>query len=164
MVPGASCVHEPTTRFNRWQDIGAIWNDSTTGHVGVSDSCLGLHLGELLEQYSPRTLIVRRPLNDVAASLRRIGLPITHRALTVLWGRLEPYLDHPLVKVVEFRDMNRRAYESLAFLMPGADIDPARVERMNGMNIQADVTATVATTRGRDLAPILGADVVAELQ
>ena len=165
MVPNAVCHHEPTTWFDRWQDVETIWGESEAGHVGISDSCLGFRLGDILDHYGPRVLVVARPMEEVAASLEAIGLPVAHKALAILWGRIHPYLDDPLVRVVPYDALYDEVtvFSCLKHLMPDAHIDPAKVGRMMSMNVQADTTFTMARAKGKDVTRLLGPEITAAL-
>lgn len=173
-VPGALCVHEPTAWLSRWEDVGTIWGEpwlcGEREHVGVADSCLGLHAAEVLKLHAPRTLIVDRPLEDVATSLARASLPVSMTALQVLKRRLDAVRDHPLARVVDYARLNdvEEVCRALEFLLPGAVIDSSRAARLVGMNIQTSVADAKADAeriiREGRAADVLGADVIREME
>lgn len=171
-IPGVTCYHEPLREFSRWDDVGAIWDPPvrSTGErfIGVSDSSLGLHLGEILAQFRPQTLIVRRPFDDVIASLVEAGFPVSPSILSILQRRLDRFQDNGLVKTVDFKDLDRIdiVYDALQHIVPGAIVDRDKLSRLMGMIITAtpELAAAAARRRAPDLSALLGADVVAEIE
>lgn len=163
-----TCVHEPTKTLVRWEDIGDIWN-GTGPHIGVSDSCLGLHVAPILERWQPRTLIVERPMMDVATSLVNAKLPVSLKALGILQSRLDACHENPLVRVVPFESLNDLSVvlAVLEHLLPGALVDKAKVARMMDMNVQASTErsrhATQRIVREGGAAALLGQDFIDEL-
>lgn len=165
-IPGVVCYHEPLREFSRWDDVGAIW-EKPRGFVGVSDSGLGLHLGEILAQFRPRTLIVRRPFDEVIASLVEAGFPVSPSILSILQRRLDRFQHNGLVRVVDFKDLDRIdvVYDALQHILPGAIVDRDKLSRLMGMIITAtpELAAAAARRRAPDLSALLGADVVDEI-
>lgn len=169
MVHGAVCYHEPLRELSRWDDVGAIWGDpKAQGFVGVSDSGLGLHLGEILAQFGPRTLIVQRSMGEVIVSLLAAGFGVSAGVLSILQRRLDVHTEHPLVKVVAFRDLDQIdvVLDALEHLMPGAYVDRDRLARLMGMNVQASAHLALEAARRRkvDISDLLGLDVMDELR
>jgi hypothetical protein len=169
-VPGAACFHEPLRRFTRWEDAGQLWADHPTAtetkFAGISDSGLGFHAAEIIERWKPQTVIVERPIDDVLASLERIGLPASRRALTILQKRLASVADNPLVRRVDFDQLSDpdAALQALRHLMPTASIDRRRLARMSELNIQAQPERARDAAQNADATALLGRDVVEEIQ
>lgn len=159
------CYHEPISRIKSLEDLEALYDAPAYRHVGFSDSGLGFHIGWILENLQPRTLIIGRPRSDVEKSLGKLGLPRTNQT-ALLERELDRWADHELVRYIPFSLLdNRRAMERAWFhLMPGMPFDEERYAQFCQFNIQADmnqVRQRVAANRD-GLQNILG-DVLAQV-
>lgn len=123
------CYHEPVARTASFEELASIWKPVAGIGVGVSDSALSLHLGRILRELEPRTLIVERPISDVVASMDNYmaGLPNNgfdgHAYLMALCREIEAHRSHPLVKMVAFDDLDDYGTVSdcLKWLLPDVD-------------------------------------------
>lgn len=169
-VTGAICHHEPMERYPTWRDCLDLWRDRDRKWVGISDSALGFHLREILADHKPRTLIVKRDLQQVVGSLEAIGVGgDMHRFCSVLNARMIAAQGHPLVKTVAFEMLSDPAVvrSCLWHLMPGAEIDGDRIEVFQRLNVQADMRQVrkvmVPRAKAGDMPALVGHDVWAEL-
>lgn len=156
------CYHEPIEDYPSWQEATRLWHGVEYGATGIADSGLGFHLAEILAEYRPRTLIIERDSNEVAASLVPFGVD-PRRFLEVLSRRLES--SDILVKRVPFDQLDERMEECLRHLLPGIEIDPQKVRQMQRFTIQVDVARVreSAAKRRLEAAAILGQDVLDEI-
>jgi hypothetical protein len=154
------CHHEPIQHMKRWQDVYELWGKREREFVGVSDSSMGFHLGEILDNAAPRTVIVHRRLEDVEESLVRQGFPISTNYCDVLRSFIEPFRSHRLVMNVEFDHLSIPAVVivCLEHLLPGVRIDPDWVDEMISTNIQSDARAAAVSSMKRidDIPSLLG--------
>ena len=142
----AICYHEPCGYTKSYDELRKLWNQPPFV-VGVSDSALGVIAGDILNDVKPRTIIVRRPIAQVHASLLRYmsGEKVTIHP-TVLMKRLEHierqvmrHIGHPLVNVVEYEDLSSVVVVErvLNWLTPGVRLPPM-LGQMLHLNIQSD--------------------------
>jgi len=156
------CFHEPLARMQEWQDVSHLWANDVYEFVAVSDSGLGFHIDHILETSAPRTLIVERPVGEVTASLRAIGIdnPSYCKALAEYIERVRP---HPLVRYVGFSDLAdiKVVAECLRWLMPGLGVDMNKLEELSRLNVQADMGLVwkQVEARKKDFAPLAGVEV-----
>ena len=160
------CHHEPLRWLDRWDDLfTVIWNGRTSlEYLGVSDHGFGFFLPQIMERRAPRTLVIERPIAEVEASLRAIGIEPGN--FCALLSEALTYV-HPRIRRVGYADLENTGVvvNCLEWLMPGLAIDRARIERMQGENIQADVEAVLqdVAARRNDMGNLLPADVLARL-
>ena len=165
----ASCVHEPTAEAESWMDACRFWERDDRDFLGIADSCLGLHVAEILDRWRPQTLIVERPVADVGAALAKAGLPVSLKALGLLQRRLDAVRDHTFVRTIAYSRLNEvgEVCDVLKWLLPGAVPDERRVARLMGMNIQASVdrakAAAARTIKAGNLAGVVGTEFLDEL-
>lgn len=166
-VAGAICYHEPIVFCKTWQDSLAVWSLKGYTHLGISDSSLGFHLGEILPDYGPRTLIVERSIGAVVQSCLTADLPDPRHYCELLSSKIRPFRDHPMVKTVAFEALKSPhvVLDCLTHLMPGAEIDIKKIALAEYQNIQVDLAMIRgwAKDRAPDADAILGADVMREL-
>ena len=161
MMPGATCEHEPLHWLPRWEDVGQIWERSTSRFAGVSDSGLAVHLAEVLARFAPRTVIVLRSISAVRGSLARIWMPPPPGLLELMQRVLDSVLLSTVpVMVVRYSDLadEKTVLDVLSYLMPGAELDRDRVHRMMRMNVQSDLAYTreIAANRIGDVVALMG--------
>ena len=168
MSAGVECFHEPCAEMDGWQDIRHIWTERDhrdPQYVGISDSMLGFHLPEILDKYSPQVLIIDRDIDEVHASLARMGIPQT-RYCELLKERLDAIDDRRVVRV-PFHDMRspRVVMTVLQHLIPYTRIQPGKVFEMMHLNIQEDIKRTMrlAVERAGKMDRFIPAEVIREL-
>ena len=158
------CYHEPTRTLTRWDDIFSLWANSWFRYTGISDHGLGFWLPEIMERAAPRTVIIDRPIAEVKASLNGIGLE-TGNFCELLAERLA--FQHPRIMRTPYAALANPlvVLRCLQFLMPDAVLCLDRIRELQSLNIQADVSATLALSqsRVRDVAAFLPADVLERL-
>ena len=122
----STCEHEPIRHMTTWRDVYALWRGAGPDFIGVSDSSMGFHLGEILDVARPRTLIIDRPIHEVQGSSAAKGFPVTSHLLKILKDRIDPFRAHPLVAVVHYDDMKSSDViaRCLEHLMPGLELGP----------------------------------------
>jgi hypothetical protein len=160
------CHHEPMAMLTRWEGVfRTIWHQHhMVPFIGISDHGLGFHLPAIIERVAPRILIIERPLDDVKASLAKLGL-----AATNFCDLLAEYLayEHPLIQRVGYGELADTdvVVEALRYLMPGLRVDRARIDRLQTVNLQADFLVTMrhAARAADDLESFLPAEVLARL-
>lgn len=110
---------------------------------GVSDHGLSLRLAEILETVQPRTLIIERPIHEVARSLKAyvgnsLDLDLTRLCQGLIAMKAAMDIDHPLIKRVAFHDLNDISVvrDCLAWL--GAP-EPPNLPQLQHMVIQSDL-------------------------
>lgn len=138
----AICLHEPSAKLSSYDHLAAIWGPN----MGVSDSALALHIGRVLADFQPRTLIIERDIDDVLVSFERcMGAEIhpSQRGHIVIGLRrcreeLNAWKDHHLVRTVKFEALqNFDVLQGVfAWLVPGKPIEELR--QLAHMNIQCD--------------------------
>lgn len=162
------CHHEPLNQMKHWRDVYDLWGRQEREYVGISDSCLGFHLGEILDVEGPRTLIINRPIPDVEASLIAAGLPITTNYCELLSDFIRPFRSHPLVMNVTFEALSsiQVVLTCLEHLMPDLEPDEERVAELMDVNIQVDARAAMidAISHPVDLSALLGQAVLMGLR
>jgi hypothetical protein len=169
-VPAAICYHEPLKHLNAWTEIGDIWRDDEYHEfVGLSDHALGFHLGRILDQWAPRTLIVNRSREEIVRSLQDLGVggerEQISRFIALLAERMAPFVEHPLVRTVSFSSLSDEAIVlgCLDHLMPGCEIDLAKFRETSRLNVQAHLPDVLANLGEYPVAALLGLDVVKAL-
>lgn len=130
-TPSSACFHEPTSGLKSYADLKKFWAPKFGVDIGVSDSCLALMAPRILADLSPRTLIIERPLEDVMRSYiayaSKTGISVLEaaaRKFAEAWVRsLESVRDHPLVKVVQFSDLDdySAVLAAMRWLLPHRD-------------------------------------------
>ena len=161
------CLHEPLRWLDRWEDVfTAIWRPRfALDFVGVSDHGFGFHLPAIMERLAPRTLIIERPIAEVEASWERVsGLPAGNFC-TLLAECLA--FDHPQIKRVGYADLDSTdtVLDCMAWLMPGLRVSRKEIDRLQGVNVQADIEGIIkeAVSRRDDLPKLFPADILARL-
>lgn len=166
-IPGAICYHEPIEQFPSWQISLSLWNEPRYSWVGISDSAMGFHLAEIINEYRPRILIIERNIDDAEVSLRRLGIPATNYC-SLLRDHLSRFIAHRLVRTVAFDRLadTETVRACLQHLMPGAVIDGSKISALQRLNIQADVEMVKesAEARKHDISAVLGAEIAAALR
>lgn len=137
---GAFCRHEPTRYAQSFEDLVASWPDGT----GVCDAALGFQLKRLIDELSPRALIIERDVDDAKASFLRymegvpLRLSLLHEHADLLQSRMAEVLTHKLVRSLRYEalhDVNSVKW-AMDWLVPGCDT--SRVEEMMRLNIQVE--------------------------
>lgn len=118
------CLHEPTPRLQRIEDLRNEYEALEGAFKGFSDSGLGFWLDWILQEIKPRTLIIDRVIADVEQSLvnMNLGLPKTNFC-SLLLEELTKYKEHPLVLWVPYEELNSRLEEIWNHLLPGKPFD-----------------------------------------
>ena len=165
-VRNCRCWHEPLQWLDKWEDVvPEIWERPGASYIGISDHALGFHLEALLEQLSLRVLVVERPQEEVEASLQKLGLP-AGKYCQLLSDRLS--YQHPLICRISFSQLHRTSVvvEVLEWLMPGAEVDPTRIEALQYLNVQVHLPKLLrgAANLAARADTLLGVDVMAELR
>lgn len=139
------CTHEPTAITQSFEELKKLWVEPKFPgiSVGMSDHGLGLWLGRILEEIGPRTLIVKRDIQQVEKSLAKLFVDVPMdwasavRFLDALETELSKWKHHPLVKCVSFDDLDDHSVVTgvLSWLVPGASFPD--LKHLMAMNIQA---------------------------
>ena len=160
----SSCEHEPIRHMETWRDVYDLWRSPGKEFIGVSDSTMGFHLGEILDVAKPRTLIIDRPLHEVQISSSALGVAIHSNILKILRDRIAPFWCHPLVAVVSYNDLKNSDIVAacLRHLMPGLLVDIDLIDKMQDQNIQVDFWSYARdfSAREKDFPKLFGQDVV----
>lgn len=136
---GFPCLHEPSKFLFGYDELASVWPDG----CGISDSALALHLGAILRDFAPRTLIVERSIVEVIDSYCRfvghdVRTDIVAAPLFQAQTELTRWKSHPLVRCVAFaalNDLNVLA-AALDWLTPG--VPRPALAQLAQMNIQSD--------------------------
>jgi hypothetical protein len=163
---GSMCFHEPTAWLDRWDDVFAAvwWDHPNYRYVGIADHGLGFHLPAIMRRASPRTLIIERPVDEVNASLARLGLPASN--FCDLLQETLAY-DHPCIMRVPYAVLADSwvVFDCLRWLMPEEVIDRSRIAHLQGRNIQAGPNAIPqAMARSAEVANFIPAEVLRRLR
>ena len=146
--PRSSCAHELTATCQSLVDLKAKWQYGSSAEFrGNADSACGLHIERIIKEVRPRTLIIRRPIGEVADSMARfMGYDL--KPLMGCLERLDEALDfkHPLIKTVAYRDLTDRECLSNAveWLVP-CQVNNAL--SLSTFNIQAERDYALALMR-----------------
>jgi len=126
---GRACFHELTAETGSYAELKDRWTD------GNSDSACGLQVARILSDVAPRTLVIERPVEDVALSLVRIYGPRIGLFAHLEGLREALSVAHPLIKRIAFDDLNDRdaLIEAAEWLSPGSG---KAVASLSNMNIQ----------------------------
>ena len=140
-MPGVWCEHEPSGRFESLSDLGDYFKPKSGSgwRIGAADHGLGWWLAEILHRWEPRVLLVERPVEEVYAALRGLGLPAEcMQYLLELKRREDLVRQHPNVLAVPFSklDDHRTMQRAWFHLLPGVPFDESRFEYMRRFNIQ----------------------------
>jgi hypothetical protein len=153
----AMCWHEPIK--TRWQDCFQLWNSSPYMWTGISDSSLGFHLPEIVDEIGPKIVIIERDPDEVKASLRAIGhaadayVDLLHRHLNEFSGAMR----------VPFDATPDEVGQALSWAMPGLKIDLLRLHAINKITMNADLAHSRERASQLDPAEALGKSVIEEL-
>ena len=164
-VPGALCFHEPVTRFENWECCFDIWENTARSHVGIADSGLGFHLERILAEAAPWVLIIRRDIDEVKASLKRLH-PIELNYCELLAEKLDEFASCPGVMSVRFEDLanSETVAECLRHLIPGCSPDEERIRELIRLNVQVDMNHVWQFAARARPEAIVGREVLAKLR
>lgn len=146
------CLHEPSARLNSYDELAALWQPN----MGISDSALAMFTGQILADFSPRTLIVERDIDQVVASFERVtGSPASNQTRARLEQcrfQLSRWKHHHLVRTVKFESLRdvHILKSVFAWLVPYKPL--AEIQQLAHMNIQSEprhMMAVAAQGRGR---------------
>lgn len=163
MVPNAICYHEPTVEMASWEEVFDLWGSGAHHFVGISDSLLSLHAAAIIDRIKPRVLVVRRPKADVLRSLAGIGVFPPPKCLDIVEERLRDIQDLPGVMQIEYADKTVDIGECLAHLMPGANIDRAKLNELRHINCQEDMVRVHKLAANANLDGLFGADILRKI-
>lgn len=145
-TPKSVCLHEPTALVQSFEELMTLWTPSLGIASGISDSCLPLYLGRILEEAKPRTLIIERNPVDVINSYtkfaERVGIlfdvGLASRWMEEFQDALDACKGSPLVKCVPFDALvNVEVVRNcLAWLLPDEDFPD--LQALMDMNVQID--------------------------
>ena len=168
-VSGAICYHEPMSHMKSWECCFELWKKSPYRHTGVSDSHLGFHLKRIVQQASPRVLVILRDEREVEASLESLGFPKSNYCSLLRQGidafLAEPNADVAVARFEGLQDPNM-VVRCLEHLMPGCHPQMTRIREFMSMNVQADMDLVWkrAIESSAHIDKILGADLMPEIQ
>ena len=148
-TPESVCHHEPTAWLSDWPELVRLWTESKFRYVGISDSGLGMLLPSILDELRPRTLIIRRSVDQVETSLNQFGIssPRLRRRLEALQDMLRIYEDHPLVRVIPYEELDYWAVsDAIDWLTPGTS--QPMLHQLMHLNIQSDLGYNVEMAHG----------------
>lgn len=142
--PWSICLHEPSALCNSLPELIALWNKGDVAYSGIADSALIFQMGPIMEMVKPRTLLIKRDVDEVQASLVKAfkGYPVNEEAglayIKECAAQFERWESHPLVKVVDFKDLHdiKTVEDCLSWLMPSGRYEFKR-ELMH-INVQVD--------------------------
>lgn len=140
------CFHEPLKHLSDISELPDALRSVNHMHVGASDSGAGYFLPWITQNLMGMPiLVIDRDVDDVAASMAGIGLPMG-RALTLLSDRLLAVKGRPGVMWVSFDSLNnKRIMQKIWWhLMPGVAFDEERYELFKDLRIEADVSKVAA--------------------
>lgn len=136
----AICLHEPPAWEKLWTE------DSNKNFVGISDSGLGFQLKNIINTYSPKVLIIDRPIEEVEASLEALktGLPRTNFC-EILHKSLAEFQTGGDIMRVPYHSLNelRTMQKIFWHLTPGEPFDEGRFLHMKDINIQVSIQNAV---------------------
>lgn len=168
MVPGALCLHEPVAWCPPWRTSIELWGIGGYDFIGISDSGLSFHLGEIIDRWSPQILLVDRIKPEVDESLHRtFGTPKSNFC-DLLTEALLPFRHHPSVRSVPFELLGQQnvVVGALQHLMPGATIDLIKLRVLERLNVQIDpkqMRKSIAEMGAPTPADLIGAHAAARL-
>lgn len=135
-TPTSVCFHEPIAGLSSYDELVDLWSPKFGVDIGISDSCLALHTERILNDLSPRTLLIERPLEDVmrsyAAYASRTGITMIEQVsrqraedASSALGRIK---DHPLVQVVKYGALDDYdvVLSSMRWLLPHREFPDLR--------------------------------------
>lgn len=145
-------MHEPVAHCQSFDQLRREW-EKPFEFVGVSDSGLMFQLGKILAEISPRTLIIKRPIDDVVRSFERYldGVEFDPLAMRRMLSRIDHCADqfktHPLVKTVSFDALRDWTVveDCYRWLMPNNPHKPSR--ELQHTNIQVEIGHALAQMR-----------------
>jgi len=146
------CFNQPSLRMVDVRDLERIYTSEFYHYVGVADSSLGFFIDRILDQFSPRTVIVERQLDDVEHTLAGWGLPASNYC-ELLKDKLEAAFTHPLAMRVPFEALDdwRWAQQIHAHLVPGLNFDETRFYEFVKLQIDTDpYKVTVVASEGKE--------------
>lgn len=136
-------LHEPISREG-WLPFMPKWKPNQ----GVSDGGAGMFLRDILATYSPRTLIIDRPLIEAARSFYAYAaphVPLDGDRLITSLARLQDALAHvsdPQVKRVPYHALND--IDVLHECFDWLGVNPRNLEQLMHMNIQSSMQWNLA--------------------
>lgn len=150
------CYHEPTAHLKSFDQLVSLWTADAGMSIGVSDSSLSLQIGRILRVIKPRTLMIRRPIDEIMASFHEylngadgaFDYGLGRRYLEECADEMDRRASHPLIKQVAFSDLENPSVlsECLNWLLPDDDLPD--VKFLSRMNIQVRRTDAM-TVAGR---------------
>jgi hypothetical protein len=157
----STCIHEPLRYADAWEDVfDDVWAQHEVQYVGASDHGLGFHLPAIMARIAPRTLVINRPVEEVNASLARLGLPASN--ICELLAEVLAACHHPNIMRVRYADLASSdvVMRCLLHLMPEAKLSWSRIRTLQRLNIQAmNITEVIGEGikrgRGGDMAALI---------
>jgi hypothetical protein len=144
----AGGLHEPISQTG-YAEFKPHWTENR----GVADSGAALYLPQILQDLSPRTLIVQRDREEVVQSIERA---VEGRLKVLDYARLEQYLDslewamalgHPLIKRVAYHDLTDLAV--MRGCMAWLGVNPPNLVEMMHMRVTTDVAWNIRLAQER---------------
>lgn len=132
--------HEPISREG-WATFQHRWEDGT----GVADASALLHLAEIMDEFSPRTLIIHREPNEVVESFCRYA-GVSNRSevrAAIANFELELNFTHPLVKHVAYSHLSDGQTVAQCFGFLGVK-PPKLLGQLMHMRIESDLAWNLA--------------------
>jgi len=147
-MTGRSVTMNRSVDWTDGRTYSASCGASAGEYVGISDHGLGFWLAEIMDRLAPRTLIIERPMEEVKASLTRIGVTQTNMC-ELLLEKLA--VVHPRVMRVPYAALEsvETVTRCLRHLMPTVNVNASRIRELQRLNIQADVKTTLADAQSR---------------
>lgn len=126
--------------MKRWECCFDLWQQADYEHVGVADAHLGFHLTRIIEQVNPKILVIRRDIDQVKASLQRMGIQNTAYC-DALSEAINKFSTHPSIAWVSFEGLKSFPIiaQCLSHLMPEGAIDESRIRPLMDLNIQENM-------------------------
>lgn len=149
-----------------WREVFDLWRKPSHRWIGVSDSLLSLHLGEIIQVVEPRILIINRPIKDVEDSLEALNLGVKTNLCDIMLQRLGPHRNHPSVREVEFSELSEESSVNtvIAHLMPGSTIDQDKLAEIMHINCQEDMSRIRELSQKANLPGAFGQEILSQLR
>lgn len=143
-------LHEPISHSS-YAAFRPVWEMDRD--LGVSDSGAGMWLQEIMDDFSPKVLIVERPAEEVIGSFAKYlwkgGATVDPRAIGQRLAGLQKALqvEHPLIKRVSFDSL--RDHRVMEDCMSWLGVKPRNLAQLMHMRVESDLGFNLAMLRER---------------
>jgi hypothetical protein len=167
-VDNTICFHEPCSLAQSWEQSLDVWATPGYTNVGIADSSLGFHLEEILAVHRPRTLVIKRPIDEVEKSLAEVGIKTPGYCQILNERIVKTYGYDERVRWISYTQLEdyEVVKDCLLWLCIQTSVDLVKVRQFMDLNVQVSVDSVQRKLKNckANIEDLLGGDVVEEIK